>query len=971
MRMLRMRGASIGLLLLGVLVAVTPAVASHGDHAVIAEVQVGGANAKDEFIEIYNPTTTSIHLEGWRLSKRTGSGAREENLVTSFPALDVAAHASVLVAHPDGAFAGVADQKYTTQSSLANDNTTVLYGPAGSDGQRPIMDLVGFGTATSREGAAVANPDPSQSLERKPGGAEGNGQDTGDNAADFLVQAVPTPQGASAAARPVIAPAEAPADAETAPASEAPAGTGSSPSETEVESEGGASTGSETAPSAPASGTSDATGEIATSPAAPRNDAGSGSSAISDPSPIRTSLPTPTHLRINEFVADPVDGDEWIELVNIGSAPVNLADWIIEDGAETRTLLTGAIGVGEQRFTVIAKPKGQLNNGGDRIVLKNPGGNIVDALTYGDWNDGKASDNAPAASDPASVARVVDGADTDDDRLDFVRTETPTRGTANIVASTPPAEEGSVPRSTSSTPQVLVVLNELFPNPLGDDRADEFLEIANLGTQSVDLAGWRIRDDLGAEYIIGATDGSTGIAAGGFLTLARPRTGIALNDTGGETIRLYKPGQERATSVAEYSGDAAEGVTWARASDGRWGWTTERTPNTTNVIAVPNRRPDAVFAVPSDVEASVVVAFDGSDSADPDREALTFLWNFGDSRTEADIATDAVGRYVYDEPGTYTAVLTVTDARGATATAKRRIVVRAPVVESKDGATPLSVTTAARAGSSSPPTSLARAARPRSTTPRRATSPAVAVALGDLRDAEVGSRVIVRGIVTAPPGSIGKHVFHIADDDGGVEVFVGKRAIPVVAAGDVVEVRGELREVSGGLRVGIATATDVRILRKGTPVEPTVIRAYDASAERIGSLVTIEGEIVEVRGRTVHVDDGSDEIRVALPANAAETAEAMRKGDTIRVAGIMSRTSAGYRVLARSAADVVAVVRAAPPTPERAMPSMAPIRNDLEFAMLGGGGSALLASSLWRRRRIVALAFTATRKMLSFRRRLV
>lgn len=678
------------------------------------------------------------------------------------------------------------------------------------------------------------------------------------------------------------------------------------------------------------------------------------------------------HLRINEFVADPVDGDEWIELVNIGSVPVNLADWIVEDGAETRTLLTGAVGVGEQRFTVIAKPKGQLNNGGDRIVLKNPGGNIVDAVTYGDWNDGKASDNAPAASDPASVARVVDGADTDDDRLDFVRTETPTRGTPNIVASAPPAEEGSVPRSTSLVaPQVLVVLNELFPNPSGDDRADEFLEIANLGTQPVDLAGWRIRDDLGAEYVMSATDGSTGIAAGGFLTLARPRTGIALNDTGGETIRLYKPGQERATSVAEYRGDAAEGVTWARASDGRWGWTTERTPSVVNIITAPNRRPDAVFAAPSDVEASMVATFDGSDSADPDREALTYLWDFGDARTEADIATDAVGRYVYDEPGTYTAVLTVTDARGATATAKRRIVVRAPAVESEDDAAPLSAATAASTGSPSRPVSPARTVRPRSTARRRAASPAIAVALGDLRDAEIGNNVIVRGVVTAPPGSVGKQVFHIADDDGGVEVFFGKRAILAVAAGDVVEVRGELREVSGGLRVGIATATDVRVLSKGAPIEPAAMRAYDASAERIGSLVTIEGEIVEVRGRTVHVDDGSDEIRVALPANAAETAEAMRKGDTIRVAGIMSRTSAGYRVLARSAADVVAVARAVPVTVERATPSPTPVRNDLELAMLGGGGSALLASSLWRRRRIVALAFTATRRILNFRRRLV
>ncbi|MDP3771662.1 MAG: lamin tail domain-containing protein, partial [bacterium] len=364
-----------------------------------------------------------------------------------------------------------------------------------------------------------------------------------------------------------------------------------------------------------------------------------------------------------------------MELVNIGPTSVNLADWVIEDGAETRTVLTGAIGIGEQRFAVIAKPKGVLNNSGDRIVLKNPSGNIVDAVSYGEWNDGKASDNAPTAADPASVARVVDGTDSDNDRSDFVRTETPTRGAPNIVSSAPPADEHGASRS-SATPQVLIVLNELLPNPRGDDRAGEFIEIANLGQQAADLAGWRIRDELGAEYVMSTTDGLTAMLAGGFLALPRARTGIALNDTGGETIRLFKPGQERAASVAEYSGSAVEGMAWARASDGRWGWTTAPTSGAANTITSPNRAPDAVVDAPKDVVVGSVVVMDGSDSADPDREALTYLWNFGDEQTEADVATDAIGRYVYARPGTYTAMLTVTDARGAVTTAKHRILVR-------------------------------------------------------------------------------------------------------------------------------------------------------------------------------------------------------------------------------------------------------------------------------------------------------
>ncbi len=589
-----MRGVSISVSFLAAFALVTPAFAGHGAHLVIAEVQVGGAAARDEFVELYNPTNAAIPLEGWRLSKRTGTGAREENLVTAFAAITVAAHASVLVAPSDGAFGAQADVAYTTQSSLGADNTVILYGPLSGE-TRPIVDLVGFGSAVSREGTAASNPTNSQSIERKPGGSDGNGVDTDDNGADFAIVATPTPQGASANARPPLTPAtvvEAPSTPVTTITPTTPADV------------------------APATESSPKT-EIPETPTA--------TNVLVAPSPMTGALPQPTHVRINEFVADPASGDEWIELVNIGSVPVNLADWILEDGAETRTPLVGAVGVGDHRFTVITKPKGQLNNTGDRITLKSARGDVVDAVTYGDWNDGKVSDNAPVAADPASVARVVDGADSGDDRLDFVRTETPTPGLPNIVASVPVESDVAADRPrTTGAPRAIVVLNELFPNPPGEDLTDEYIELANIWTERVDLAGWRLRDDLGAEYVIAAADGATAIEPNGFLTFPRARTGIALNNTGGETVRLLASGSERAASVAEYHGVAEEHVSWARTVDGRWAWTTQRTPNAVNAIAAVNRPPDAVVAAPDGAAPRAVVTFDASDSADPDRDPLTF-----------------------------------------------------------------------------------------------------------------------------------------------------------------------------------------------------------------------------------------------------------------------------------------------------------------------------------------------------------
>lgn len=977
-RMLRVRGASIVLgcvlVLVLVLVGVRPAAASHGDHVVIAEVQVGGANARDEFVELYNPTAAPATLEGWRLSKRTGTGAREENLVTVFPVLVIAPHASVLVAHSEGSFAASSDQKYTTQSSLANDNVVVLYGPApAGGGERPVVDLVGFGTVTSKEGTAAPNPPASQSLERKPGGAEGNGQDTGDNATDFVIQATPTPQGVSAAARPAVV------------------------DEGLVDEVVGATPTINVAPSSstpvPSSTTSTATTEAAPSPTASTTTSSSSTSpssttvALVEPSRPTTSLPSPTHVRINEFVPDPEEGDEWIELVNIGPVPINFADWTIEDGAETKTRLDGAIGIGPQRFLVVRKPKGALNNSGDRIALKNPSGNVVDAVTYGEWNDGRVSDNAPTASDPASVARLVDGVDTDDDRRDFVRTEVPTPAQPNVITGAPVPASDAVPKSASSgggqasvPDRPIVILSELFPNPSGGDDA-EFVELANVGGQPADIAGWRLRDELGSEYVIAPSDGPTAIAAGGTLALPRSRTAIALNNTGGETVKFFAPGHDRATATASFDGAAPEGLAWARGTDGRWSWTLTPTPGKPNDIAVPNRPPAVRVVWPERVAPGEVATFDASDTADLDRDVLSFLWDFGDPTTEADHATGAHARYVYGQPGTYTATLTVTDAQGATVTEQRRIVVRGEGKEKGQEEIQNSEVDAARsygAGSKrkaqhddNDDTDGEEGGAPSSKkSARRGSRSSATIAvesLAELRDLAVGSSAQVRGIVTAPLGVVGKQIFYVADESSGVQIFVGKRAIPSLAVGSVVEVRGELREVGGERRVGIARPEDVRVVGNASAPESLSFRAREASAELVGTLVAVEGEVIEVRGRTVVLDDGSDEIRVMLPtASATDTTAEIRSGGTVRVVGVLSRTQAGYRILARTITDVTVITQLATTTRDPATPL--PIRNNVEVAAIGAGGSALAARTLWRRRRLLSLALAAVRKVLSFRR---
>ncbi|MBU0570141.1 lamin tail domain-containing protein [Patescibacteria group bacterium] len=173
---------------------------------VISEVQIAGATTTDEFIELYNPTSSSVDMEGWRLTRKTSSG-NQSNLVLSISGV-IPAHGYFLIAHPNYDGTTTYDLPYSaTSNAVSANNSVVLY----SDASITVVDKVGMGDAIDVETTATENPATDTSLERKaqststltsmaPGGVDefaGNGEDTNNNFNDFLTKDVPQPQNSS------------------------------------------------------------------------------------------------------------------------------------------------------------------------------------------------------------------------------------------------------------------------------------------------------------------------------------------------------------------------------------------------------------------------------------------------------------------------------------------------------------------------------------------------------------------------------------------------------------------------------------------------------------------------------------------------------------------------------------------------------------------------------------------------------
>jgi len=367
-------------------------------------------------------------------------------------------------------------------------------------------------------------------------------------------------------------------------------------------------------------------------------------------------------ILISELVSDPADGkEEFVELYNTTSGNISLAGWWLEDGNESQTDLSGSVAA--NGFYVIEEPKGNLNNSGDLVAIFSPDGKEIDRLTYGTWDDGNVNDNAPAAKDPLSLVRKVTGQDSDNDYYDFVLTSTITPGAPNVVSTV--TVDGQIIEQLSGSTQV--VINEVLPNPTGSDNRAEFIELKNLGNETIDLTDWQLSDATKRKYTI--TQGN--LPPKGLLVFKRSQTAIALNNTGGEEVKLYDPNGSLVDTV-KYTGSANEEQSYARKDDGSWVWTIELTPGEANIVKGKSAAPIIVIDTDTEVAQGESVIFDASDTTDPEGEAMTFVWNFGDG----DEDTSDVVEHMFTEVGIYTVKLVVADSSGSEASKQVIITVK-------------------------------------------------------------------------------------------------------------------------------------------------------------------------------------------------------------------------------------------------------------------------------------------------------
>jgi hypothetical protein len=205
-----MRRVSVALFLLALVVSLAPSATGAGPSIVISQVYGGGGNSgatyTNDFVELFNPSSSAADLTGWTIQYATSAGTSWQStpLAGTIPPgryylVQLASTAAVGSALPAPDATGTTNLAASGgKIALVTDANALACGAtAGScSAVSTVHDLVGYGGATDYEGSGAAGALSSTTAAiRNAAGCA----DTNDNAGDFAV-ATPAPRNSASAA---------------------------------------------------------------------------------------------------------------------------------------------------------------------------------------------------------------------------------------------------------------------------------------------------------------------------------------------------------------------------------------------------------------------------------------------------------------------------------------------------------------------------------------------------------------------------------------------------------------------------------------------------------------------------------------------------------------------------------------------------------------------------------------------------
>ncbi len=970
--------------------AVTPVSWPPSPGLLLAEIVTGGVFASDEFVEIANAAGVPLDLNGMELVYVTASGStvsRKAGFASPWP---LAPGQHILLANGAGMYGPLADVTYSGGIAAGGGSLALRY-VGGS-----IVDAVGWGTATNSfvEGSVAPAPAAGSSIERRPGGADGNWLDTNDNRADWLVQPNPVPQSLSSAPTPgassspsIAAGSEPPASMPTAAASPSLADETAPPHTTATPEPPTTAPATKLPTTAPATEAPTEAPPSATSTGGPSPSASASATpgspvwaiadarAQADGAAVTVEGVLSTRLAALEgghggFMQDSTGGIA-IYLAQVPAVALPAGTRVrvagtLDDRYDQRTIRANDGGLVAMEEAALPEPR-QLATGGageaDEGIMVAVSGTVTDtpdALSDGlgiSVDDGSGPLRVVAAPPAIGDMAIVKGS-----RVMVVgplgqrvsgsspgyRVEVTEPGSIVALPDASPSASAGVrpPEPTGGSPTPIAAATP-SPSPTEPQMTEAPPSATSTGGPSPSASAsatpgspvWAIAD--ARAQADGAAVTVEGVLSTRLAALEGGHGGFMQDSTGGIAIYLAQ--------VPAVALPAGTRVRVAGTLDDRYDQRTIRANDGGLVAmeeaALPEPRQLATGGA-GEADEGIMVAVSGTVTDTPDAlsDGLGISVDDGSGPLRVVAAPPAIGDMAIVK-GSRVMVVGPLGQRVSGSSPGYRVEVTEPgsIVALPDASPSASAGVRPPEPTGGSPTPIAAATPSPSPTEPGTDLESIATA----RTRPAGASVHVAGVATVAPGVAGTpELLAIEDSSGGIFVRLAG-PIEGLEPGRSIEVVGALAAPYGQLEV-----REVQWLSLGSQdagPAPIGVRLSDIGEPTEGSLVMVRGTVDSVRtdsGRlTLAVGDGSVEVRALADPSTGLTRADVSGGDLVELIGIVGqRASAtgradGYRLWLRSRSDLAVLPQSRPPAAgSTPAPSEPAVRHDLASA-LGDRGS--------------------------------
>jgi len=334
-------------------------------------------------------------------------------------------------------------------------------------------------------------------------------------------------------------------------------------------------------------------------------------------------------IHLNEILADPQENEEWIELHNSGNEDVNLSGCFLVDenlynkgDIEKYSSFKKDFEIEKGAYEIIFnKSKSKItktfimNKNNERIYFLNGKGEVLDEIFY--------KESFPDFSYALN----------NKNEWEWVENSTP-------------GEKNQFPEPKTYSGKV--EMTELMPNPEGNDKNQEWLELFSRDEENIEFEGWYFLNQSDKKFKL---DGLK-IKLGDRLKVEIKDSSFSLKNSAG-WIELRNPNDEIVDRV-EYLESAKMNSSYNKKSKNKWEWSIFSTPGNKNRF---NNVPTFKVKIPDEIYKDIKTEFEISNAKDKDGEDLKYRWEFSTGkRSYVPITTQT-----FDKKGSYTVKVRVSD----------------------------------------------------------------------------------------------------------------------------------------------------------------------------------------------------------------------------------------------------------------------------------------------------------------------